>query len=349
MTAIIEENLILTKLQLQNSIGDQFPIYLQYMKCWFRKTWTQDIFDTECRKLLQPEQMPLHNRFFRALLNKIYYAADLKIKSESKDVSEPQRSSTKVKVKSKSTQFIKKIKHVKSNNGLLKKCMRSRQPLTFDSPNLMSYLTENIEIICPSSSVPPPVSGFNSSIITGTGSANDQSDTIPLQRFSAQELFLPDPSLITGRLLVGAWELGLNSVDETIAEYMVIAVQLLLKNILTEIILNKKHHRTSNGQYFYDIGIELKNPIIRNTIVRDKIDDNENPMPVVNKELKILLKPKPKPELEFLGNCEQLDLTSKINRRINILDLFTALHNKNIIPSHHVYSVNIERISQMLH
>lgn len=35
-------------------------------------------------------------------------------------------------------------------------------------------------------------------------------------------------------------------------------------------------------------------------------------------------------------------------RRITTLDLYKALMDKNVIPSHSVYSINIEKISSML-
>jgi transcriptional adapter 1 len=48
-------------------------------------------------------------------------------------------------------------------------------------------------------------------------------------RYSAQEFFLPDISLIFGRMMLSAWEVGLDGAEEPAAELLVIAVQVLIK------------------------------------------------------------------------------------------------------------------------
>jgi transcriptional adapter 1 len=50
-------------------------------------------------------------------------------------------------------------------------------------------------------------------------------------RYSAQEFFLPDMSLIFGRMMLSAWEVGLDGAEERAAELLVIAVQVLLKSL----------------------------------------------------------------------------------------------------------------------
>jgi transcriptional adapter 1 len=49
-------------------------------------------------------------------------------------------------------------------------------------------------------------------------------------RYSAQEFFLPDMSLIYGRMMLSAWEVGLDGAEEPAAELLVIAVQVLIKS-----------------------------------------------------------------------------------------------------------------------
>lgn len=45
--------------------------------------------------------------------------------------------------------------------------------------------------------------------------------------YSTQELFLPDVSLIFGRMLLSAWEVGLDGAEEPAAELLVVAVQVI--------------------------------------------------------------------------------------------------------------------------
>jgi transcriptional adapter 1 len=47
-------------------------------------------------------------------------------------------------------------------------------------------------------------------------------------RYSAQEFFLPDLSLIFGRMLLCAWEVGLDGAQEPAAELLVVAVQVII-------------------------------------------------------------------------------------------------------------------------
>lgn len=69
-----EERLLTAKTRLGLALGDtSMRMYLCNLKLWFRKVWTKEQFDFECRKLLTPEQRYLHNEFFLAILNKITF------------------------------------------------------------------------------------------------------------------------------------------------------------------------------------------------------------------------------------------------------------------------------------
>lgn len=94
-------------------------------------------------------------------------------------------------------------------------------------------------------------------------------------RYAAQELFLSDFNLVSGRFLIGAWENGLSNVEDAAIEMIVQAVQIVLKNILSSCIRKRKHYRvTSEGNFYYDVGCPLKDPTLRNTISRQKVDDD---------------------------------------------------------------------------
>ncbi|XP_065072499.1 transcriptional adapter 1-like [Ochlerotatus camptorhynchus] len=172
-----------------------------------------------------------------------------------------------------------------------------------------------------------------------------QSATIPTIRYAVQELFLPDNGLVLGRLLVGAWENGLLNVDENAVELIVHAVQVLLKNILMAVITKRKHFRTTaNGTFAYDIGHQLVHPFNRNTVTKAKIDDE--PMEL-DKEITTVCYLKPPPgESMFLASCGEPYPNQ--NKRISVYDVYRTLLNRSVIPSHSVYSMNMERISSLL-
>uniref|UniRef100_A0A7G3B1W9 Putative transcriptional adapter 1-like protein n=1 Tax=Lutzomyia longipalpis TaxID=7200 RepID=A0A7G3B1W9_LUTLO len=166
------------------------------------------------------------------------------------------------------------------------------------------------------------------------------------QRFVAQELFLPDSALIMGRLLVGAWEIGLVNVEDSAAEMLSVAVQMLLKNILSMIFMKKKMFKTtSEGDFFYDVGHPVKNPFLRNTVTRQKIDDGpvdiRREITLVGNGTKI-----PIDDTVYLAECGEVSPPK--HHSITVQDLYRAFQDRNIIPSHSVYSINAERISNSL-
>ncbi|XP_058123789.1 transcriptional adapter 1-like [Anopheles ziemanni] len=202
---------------------------------------------------------------------------------------------------------------------------------TFELVSLHEYISREIG--------PDPEPASSQGTMAGIGSS------VSTMRYAAQELFLPDNGLVLGRLLVGAWEHGLSSADDAAVEMIVNSVQVLLKNILSAIITSRKHYRiTANGTFYYDVGCELKHPFVRNTITKAKIDDE--PMDL-DKEITTVCHQKPPPgESTFLASCGQLYPT--ISRKINAFELYKALQDRNLISSHSVYSMNIERISSQL-
>ncbi|XP_039286876.1 transcriptional adapter 1 [Nilaparvata lugens] len=60
--------LILVKNCLMDSLGDKFPTYLQALKQWFSLQTSKEDFDNEVRKILNAEQMKIHNQLFIQLL-----------------------------------------------------------------------------------------------------------------------------------------------------------------------------------------------------------------------------------------------------------------------------------------
>lgn len=85
---------------------------------------------------------------------------------------------------------------------------------------------------------------------------------------------------------------------------------------------------------------------MRNTLSRQQIDNT----PVeIDKAITStnLNRPPANEENCFLTTCEEI--VARPRRRINIFDLYKALQDRQIIPSHAVHAINIERISQLLH
>lgn len=151
-------------------------------------------------------------------------------------------------------------------------------------------------------------------------------------RYAAQELFLPDNTLIYGRFLAGCWENGLEVVDDQAIEMIVVGVQMMLKNILSHCIRQRKHYRmTSDKKFYYDVGCEMKDLNVRSSITRQKIDSE---MPTIEK--------KSADDSIFLSAHES---SSHLRRKISLLDIYKTLRDKNVIPSHSIAMLSIERLT----
>lgn len=181
-----EEKLLVAKQRLMQALGDNQHIYLANIKLWFRQKWTKEEFDTESRKLLGADKLHYHNQFFLALLNKV------------ETLSQPQQSTTET------------LSTSKSSGKKRKRSSRPSDRATFEPVEVFDYLPDE----CPEIVRPPSTPGGSS-----------PPPMMP-QRFSVQELFLPDAGLVMGRLLVGAWETGLVSAEDNVSDVIVLAVQV---------------------------------------------------------------------------------------------------------------------------
>ncbi|XP_055586587.1 transcriptional adapter 1-like [Uranotaenia lowii] len=309
-TAESVDPVLTAKQALMLALGEKWPLYLANMKLWFRKKSTKEEFDLECRRLFSADQMHLHNRFLLAMLNKI-------------DAVSPPASVQGYSGDGKSSSGGKS-----GSGSSSKKRKRSSKTSsdrsTFEPVSVHEYIPKEL--------------------VDYEQMAN-QSAAVPTIRYASQELFLPDNGLVLGRLLVGAWENGLTNVDDSAVDMVVQSVQVLLKNILTAIILRRKHYRTSsNGTFLYDVGHQLPHPFVRNTVTKQKVDDE--PMEL-DKEITTVCYLKPAAgESQFLASCGEPYPNQK--RKITVYDVYKTLLNRNVISSHSVYSMNMERISSLL-
>lgn len=154
-------------------------------------------------------------------------------------------------------------------------------------------------------------------------------------RYCAQELFLPDNSLIYGRFLAGCWDNNLEFVDDQAIEMIVLGVHMVLKNILSHCIRQKKHYRiTSDKKFYYDVGCELKDLTVRNTLTRQKIDMEP---PTIEK--------KPADDIAYMSAYEG---TSHKHRKISLMDIYKTLQDRNVVPSHSIAMLTIERLTTLI-
>lgn len=244
----LSDKVVGAKNDLILALGDSGHKYFSNMKLWFRHKWSREQFDYESRKFLSQEKMHLHNRFLIAILNKI---DAFQIPQEpSPTIGGGLSLGTSVGTIASSNSGNRKAKRKKSSRV-------SSDRVTFEPYDFLDFIMEDsMKLIRPA---------------TGT-EANVQ--ILPTQRYCVQELFLPDAGFILGRFLIGAWEFGLVNVEDSVAEYVAMAVQVLLKNLISAVIMKKEHYKvTGEGSFYYDVGASLKDPSLRNTVARQKMDD----------------------------------------------------------------------------
>ncbi|KAK7874417.1 hypothetical protein R5R35_001512 [Gryllus longicercus] len=176
-------------------------------------------------------------------------------------------------------------------------------------------------------------------------------------RYCTQELFLPDTSLVFGRFLVAAWERDLEGVDESAAEYLVVAVQHLLKNVLTAVLSRKNGYKIREGCFMYGMGSSVPNPWRRNTI--KVVNYNRVSRPEINGESDgdeddyyFFDEPLKKPTLEDVEQKAAFEIAcgcDNVKTPVTVYHILQALQvYPHIIPSQGVYSVYIEKVINKL-
>lgn len=226
------------KHDLMTSLGDDWDRYLNYLKNWFRGKLSKEEFDRQTRFFLTKQQIFYHNKFILEILNKV----------ECVDASAIPQVSTTVK-----TSSVKEDHDATTHSSKKRKKTLQFEQQAFHPYSPADYVKE--------------VDAFKDPKMIYNNT------NVPTLRYAAQELFLSDHSLVMGRFLVGAWENGLMNVEDVAIEMVVQAVQVVLKNILSSCIRRRKHYKVTSN-FYYDIGATLRDPTIRNTISRQKADDD---------------------------------------------------------------------------
>ncbi|KAH8403168.1 hypothetical protein KR222_006271 [Zaprionus bogoriensis] len=329
----LTDKVLVAKEALAVSLGDNWERYRANMKNWFRNRWTKEEFDCESRKILTPDKLHLHNQLLLALLNKIdaFAPPETVLTLQPSACASGSRSSGAV-----------------SGSGSRKRKRSSRtfaDRINFELCDVLEFVKEdNMQLIRP-----PTLAGDGQGLQQHQQHPHpqqQQQQQLPTQRYCAQELFLPDAGFIMGRFLIGAWETGLLSVDDNVAEYVAMAVQVLLKDLLAAIIRKRKHYRTSGeGNFYYDVGAQLRDPALRNTVTRQKVDDT----PLEHdKELNTAnFMRRQNDDIVFLSACEQVLPCERTV--ITLRDCQHAFRDRNLLGSHAVYAINMERLNMMMH
>ena len=154
-------------------------------------------------------------------------------------------------------------------------------------------------------------------------------------------------------MLVAAWEEGLEGVEDQAVEMAVTAVESQLRSLITAMIVSRNGYKLQDGVPV-QIGSVIPDPWLLNS--QRRLHTPNEPADVVD-TLKDDLIPVGRPLISNSQHRAMLEVACgsqkglKHERKpLSPFDLLeTMQRNKGLIPSHTVYSLNIERIISRLY
>lgn len=167
----------------------------------------------------------------------------------------------------------------------------------------------------------------------------------------SQELVLPDISTLHGRLYLGAWDAGLDSIADETAPLLAAAVEAHLKNILQACISRKKPYAIRSGSHFqYKFG----SAHMRSNLCNGKLYEERNVQQHRSQDQvghSNSHRTYDQAEAEAYSQFASAEVRNSVLSPISLFDLRNTLQeNQNIIPSHTVRTGNMERLlSNMWH
>ena len=173
--------------RLIDALRDKSSKYWELMKSWYKRRISKDDFDNKARLLLGEEGIQLHNEFLFAILVKCQSGAEIATCRPGPVVSDHTITPG-----------------LSEESGLSEKRMKLDTPIV----DLTPYGALN---------------DFNYMIPTQTIMCGKDLDRLLL---CSHELLLPDLPTMHTRMLLGAWECGLEEATEESARYLIIAVEV---------------------------------------------------------------------------------------------------------------------------
>jgi len=325
-TATIE--LSSTRRLLFDMLGESQAAYTEHMKNWFRKRCTKEEFDSAARKLLTPESVHLHNQFLMAILNKCQTLVNITpgptiVKAEASPLPSNPELLSPTKIDGSGDRLKK---------GKIKRKLKPNRPQLEHRFQPVSVSSCAVEL----TSSPKTITQEEKSL-----------------QFCVREKTMPDISLIHGRLLVAAWEEGLEGVEEEAVAMTLAAAEQQLRKIISCLVMSRNSWRKREG-LTHSVGVGAPDPWLLNTQTKRRMMGGDggtiqaslhNPhcvAPVDREEAD-------RAEAEGMYSSA-LATKSRHSNPLDLFDLLTALQSdKAVIPSHTVYSTSVERIIMRLH
>ncbi|XP_016057839.1 PREDICTED: transcriptional adapter 1 isoform X1 [Miniopterus natalensis] len=178
--------------------------------------------------------------------------------------------------------------------------------------------------------------------------AKDPQDDDDL-KLCSHTMMLPTRGQLEGRMIVTAYEHGLDNVTEEAVSAVVYAVENHLKDILASVVSRRKAYRLRDGHFKYAFGSNVTpQPYLRNSVVvYNSLIESPPAFPAPCTGQNPASHPHPddaEQQAALLLACSGDTLPASLPP-VNMHDLFEALQvHREVIPTHTVYALNIERV-----
>lgn len=303
-------DLSVARRQLSEALGDYSQTYWNNMKLWYKQKISKEDFDAQAKKCLGNDNLHFHNEFLLAILAKCQALGS----SPAPHPKTPQKLPPK-------PQLIKKGK-IKKQKKVLRASFEQRfvpcDPLQSAPQLSLKELSEDSEIgLC------------------------------------SYDMMLPDSATVYGRLFLGAWDAGLDSVADETVNLMLHATEYLVKDILTVCCSMRSTFRLRDGHFRYSMG---------GTYPRMHLRNSTSPWPPGAERSLGCINGTASSSNNSGRTLEQAEAEAAVTVAssgsagtakppISLMDLRDALQvHRRVIPSHTVYSANIERtLANMCH
>uniref|UniRef100_A0A3Q2PKK0 Transcriptional adapter 1 n=1 Tax=Fundulus heteroclitus TaxID=8078 RepID=A0A3Q2PKK0_FUNHE len=170
-------------------------------------------------------------------------------------------------------------------------------------------------------------------------------------RLSSHTLLLPTRGQLEARMMVAAFEMGLDNVTEEAISTTICAVEHHLKDVLTAVITRRKAYRLRDGRFPYAFGTDVTpRPYLKNSL---SAYHGIIECPPPSASLPACPPPQVSPDdaeqkAVHLLACSSDTLPAPLPP-ISMLDLLEALKvHRGVMPSHTMYALNMERILAQL-
>ncbi|XP_065410755.1 transcriptional adapter 1 isoform X1 [Chrysemys picta bellii] len=346
------------KKNLSEALGENVKQYWANLKLWFKQKISKEEFDLEARRLLTQDNVHSHNDFLLAILTRcqiLVSAQRVLGLCRGRVVLQPNLENPKerksflrfgrsliifIRIKRKAeTKFLDTL-----NDCLLEQLV---QESTRGEATLDLVLSGAQDLVQEHRFQPQnPLSGAQQFV------AKDPQEDDDL-KLCSHTMMLPTRGQLEGRMIVTAYEHGLDNVTEEAVTAIVYAVQNHLKDILASVVSRRKAYRLRDGHFKYAFGSNVNpQPYLKNSVVAYN-NLIECPPTCVAPSAGQNLASHPAPDdaeqqAALLLACSGNTLPATLPP-VNMYDLFEALQvHREVVPAHTVYALNIERIIMKL-